>query len=220
MSILSSRSCRLALGIGLLLGGPPLFAHDPAPLEARPNVVLARFPTAPEAFQPDVAPVVAAILERHGEEEWKAALLTNELHHHLGIYSLVGVKMGIRAREVLHASLDDLRVESHAGLRPPMSCLTDGLQVSTGATLGHGTIQVAAGRAEPEAVFTRGQERLRLSLRPDVRDRIRGDVEQAVHEHGNLTPEYFQAIRRLSIRYWLELDRRKIFLEEALSAAP
>jgi formylmethanofuran dehydrogenase subunit E len=219
MSALSSRR-RLTLGIGLLLAGPPLFGHEPGHLEARPNVVLARFPTAPEAFQADVAPMVTAIIERYGEEEWKAALLTNELHHHLGIYSLVGVKMGIRAREVLQASLDDLRVESHAGLRPPVSCLTDGLQVSTGATLGHGTIQVAARRAEPEAVFTRGDKRLRLSLRPEVRDRIRGDVAEAVRRHGDLTPEYFQAIRRLSLRYWLELDRRKIFLEESPSAAP
>jgi pyrimidine-specific ribonucleoside hydrolase len=219
MSLLEART-RFALGAAVLLAGPPLSGHEPGHIEARPSVVLARFPTAPEAFQPDVAPEVAAILERHGEEEWKAAVLTNELHHHLGIYSLVGVKMGIRAREILGASLDDLRVESHAGLRPPVSCLTDGLQVSTGATLGHGSIQVAAGDATPEAVFTRGEERLRLSLRPDVRDRIRGDVAEAVRRHGDLTPEYFQAIRRLSIRYWLDLDRREIFLEEASSAAP
>jgi hypothetical protein len=69
-------------------------------------------------------------------------------------------------------------------------------------------------------VFTRGARRLRLSLRPDVRDRIRRDVAGAVREHGDLTPEYFQAIRRLSLRYWLELDRREIFLEEREAPSP
>jgi pyrimidine-specific ribonucleoside hydrolase len=215
MSLFSSRA-HLALGIALVLATATAPAHDTDGLHERPNVVLARFPTEPSAFQPDVARVVADIIARHGEEEWTAAVLTNELHRHLGIYSLVGVKMGIRAREVLDASLDDLHVESHAGLRPPVSCLTDGLQVSTGASLGRGTIHVRDGSAEPEAVFARGEARLRLRLHPDVRRRIRLDVEEAVRRHGDLSPGYFDAIRRLSIGYWLDLDRRRIFVEERI----
>jgi pyrimidine-specific ribonucleoside hydrolase len=187
-------------------------------LAPRPNVVLNHYPVEPYALRDDVAAVADAIQTRHGAEEWKAALLTNELHRHLGIYSLVGVKMGIRARELLEASLDDLRVESHAGSRPPISCLTDGLQASTGASLGRGTIEVAGGAAAPMAVFTNGERRLRLSLRPEVSDAIRADVATAVERYGALTPEYFQEIRRLSIRYWLDLDRREIFIEEFLDA--
>ena len=129
-------------------------------LRPRPTVVLSRFPTEPSALREDVAEVADEILKRHGAEEWKAALLTNELHRHLGIYSLVGVKMGIRARELLDASLDDLSVESHAGLRPPMSCLTDGLQVATGATLGRGTIRVEGNDPAPKAIFAKGDARL------------------------------------------------------------
>jgi pyrimidine-specific ribonucleoside hydrolase len=217
---LSSLRARPGCVTALALVAAVATAHDTGPLHERPNVVLARFPTDPSALQPDIAPVVGEIIARHGEEEWKAALLTNELHRHLGIYSLVGVKMGIRAREVLDASLDDLRVESHAGLHPPVSCLTDGLQVSTGASLGRGTICVADGPAGADAVFTRGEVRLRLRLRPDILQRIRQDVEKAVRQHGDLTPEYFEAIRRLSIDYWLEMDRREIFLEELSSHAP
>ena len=33
----------------------------------------------------------------------------------------------------------------------------------------------------------------------------------AVRRFGNLTPEYFEEIRRLSIRYWLTLERGEIF---------
>ena len=137
-------------------------------------------------------------------------MLTNELHRHLGIYSLVGVKMGIRARELLDASLDDLSVESHAGLRPPMSCLTDGLQVATGATLGRGTIRVEGNDPAPKAIFAKGDARLELALKDDVWRQIRSDVAAAVEQFGNLTPEYFDEVRRLSIRYWLTLDRREI----------
>lgn len=188
-------------------------------LEARPSVVLRRFPTERWALQEDVGKVAHEILERHGAEEWKAALLANELHRHLGIYSLVGVKMGIRARELLDASLDDLRVESHAGLRPPISCLTDGLQAATGASLGRGAIRVEESDPAPEAVFVQGSERLRLALKDEVRSQIRSDVAAAVGRFGDLTPEYFDEIRRLSIHYWLTLDRREIF-EEAAPAAP
>lgn len=190
-------------------GAPTADAH----LEPREGVVLAHFPSEPSALREDVAEVADEILKRHGAEEWKAALLTNELHRHLGIYSLVGVKMGIRARELLDASLDDLRVESHAGLRPPTSCLTDGLQVATGATLGRGTIRVEQTESAPEAVFTKRRARLQLALKEEVRNQIRSDVAAAVEQFGRLTPEYFEEIRRLSIRYWLTLDRREIFEE-------
>jgi pyrimidine-specific ribonucleoside hydrolase len=187
-------------------------------LKPREGVVLSYFPTEPPALREDVAEIVDEILKRHGGEEWKAAVLTNELHRHLGIYSLVGVKMGIRARELLDASLDDLRVESHAGLRPPMSCLTDGLQVATGASLGRGTIRVEENDPVPKAIFANGDARLQLALKDEVWSQIRSDVAVAVEQFGNLTPEYFEEIRRLSIRYWLTLDRREIFKEVRVSS--
>jgi pyrimidine-specific ribonucleoside hydrolase len=208
----SARVIPVLIGASALLVCTLMLHADEGP-HPRTNVVLSRFPTDPEAFQPDVAPLVTEIIERHGAEEWKAALLTNELHRHLGMYSLVGVKMGIRAREVLRASLDDLRVESHAGRQPPVSCLTDGLQVATGASLGRGAIDVVGDDQEPEAVFVSGGARLRLSLKPGIRDRIRRDVGEATRRHGPLSSEYFEEIRRLSLRYWLELGRREIFTE-------
>ena len=62
-------------------------------------------------------------------------------------------------------------------------------------------------------MFIAGEARLRLTLRPEILDRIRADVQEAIQRYGDLTPEYFEEIRRLSILYWLELDRREIFLE-------
>ena len=78
-------------------------------------------------------------------KEWKIVVLTNEFHEHMGIYSILGAKMGLRAREYFHLGIDELEILSFAGSTPPVSCLNDGLQVSTGATLGHGTITLGEG---------------------------------------------------------------------------
>jgi pyrimidine-specific ribonucleoside hydrolase len=189
-----------------LLGNPADFHID-----QRKSVVLTEFPSDPALMRGDVAPLVQEIIDRHGMEEWKACLLTNELHRHLGIYSLVGAKMGTRAREILEAPFDTLSVTSLAGLSPPLSCLNDGLQVSTGASLGRGTIAVLEDSAIPAARFTNGEYVLQLTLKPAYVDRIKSDIRAAVEKYGGLGPDYFAHIRTLSIQYWKDLDRMELF---------
>jgi len=181
-------------------------------LEPRTPVVLKAYPCRPDQFQDDVGPLVDKIIGLYGVEEWKAAVLTNEFHHHLGIYSILGAKMGILAREILNASLGDLAVESYAGLKPPLSCLTDGLQVSTGSSLGRGAITVDTnGAAAAEAVFTSSAGKLRLRLKDSVKERIKADIRSAASRYGDFTPEYFKEIRRLAIEYWVKMKRDEIF---------
>ncbi|MEI8042938.1 MAG: nucleoside hydrolase, partial [Verrucomicrobiota bacterium] len=55
----------------------------------RATVIMAEFPTAPQQLLSDVRESAAQIIARHGLEEWKAAVLTSELHRHLGTYSIV-----------------------------------------------------------------------------------------------------------------------------------
>ncbi len=187
-------------------------------LAERRLVVFRDFPVDPKLFQDDTAPFVKKIIETYGLEEWKAAVLTNEFHRHLGIYSIIGVKMGIRAREILEAPFDTLEVVSYAGNKPPLSCLNDGLQVSTGASLGRGTISIAPlpqqGNRKPAALFKYGEEQLTLRVKPEIIQQIKQDILAAIEKYGNVTPEYFDYIRKLSIQYWLKLDREKIFIEE------
>ncbi len=182
----------------------------------REVVVLNGFPTAETMFKPDVAPFVKKIIEVHGMEEWKACLLTNELHRHLGLYSIIGAKMGIRAREILEAPLDGLKVVSYAGGQPPMSCLNDGLQVSTGASLGRGTIAVpgnAPGESRPEVDFIYKDRKVRLKLKGEVVSLIKAEIGKMVKQYGGVNEAYFKAVRKMAVRYWLELDRRHIFEE-------
>ncbi|MCU0639725.1 MAG: nucleoside hydrolase, partial [Candidatus Krumholzibacteria bacterium] len=120
----------------------------------RPDAVVFRgFPVDPALFRDDVASIADEIVVRHGLEEWRAAVIANELHRHLGIYSIIGVKMGIRARELMNATLDDLEVTSLASSEPPLSCMNDGLQASTGASLGRGSISVDPAGKSAGAIF-------------------------------------------------------------------
>lgn len=180
----------------------------------RELVTLREFPVAPDLFQLDLQPHVSEILRRHGLEEWKVNILTSELHRHLGLYSILGAKMGLRARELLGASLDELHVESLAGLRPPVSCLNDGLQTATGASLGRGTIRVPeTDTPKAAAVFTFGEKRLQLRVRPEAVAKVQAAIRAAIQQHGDLTPAYFAEVRRISLEAWRDLDRTKVFEE-------
>ena len=170
------------------------------------------FPADPRLYAADVAKVMNDIIARHGQSEWRAGVLTNELHGHLGIYAIIGVKMGIRAREYFNIGVDDIKVLSYAGLQPPISCMNDGLQVSTGGTLGHGLISIAANETvRPEATFTFKNKTISLKLKPAYAQQIRKDVEEAIRQFGNLTEPYWEQIRLLAIKYWSEFDRNGMF---------
>lgn len=182
-------------------------------LSTRETVVLNDFPSNPFLFKEDVKPYVKKIIERHGIEEWKACLLTHELHRHLGIYSIIGAKMGIRAMEILGAPFDTIEVVSFAGNNPPLSCLNDGLQVATGATLGRGRIKILDTEPQPAAMFLYKNQRLTLRLKKEIVEKMEADIETTLKRYRGLNKEYFTHIRRLSLDYWLDLDRTKIFNE-------
>ena len=175
------------------------------------NVIFDDFPEEPELFQEDLRPLVHDIIDRYGEEEWRTVALTLEFHRHLGIYTLIGAKMGLNAQAYFGVVPDEMTVVSHAGLEPPVSCLNDGLQVSTGATLGHGTISIASGNVSPAAVFNCRGEVLKLKLKDDLREQVKNDIREGIRRYGNLTPEYFAFVRELALKYWLEFDRNQIF---------
>jgi len=130
------------------------YAHLQRPKDYS-RVVFDEFPMDACLFRQDVRNLIDPIIKKHGQKEWEMVVLSSEFHTHLGVYSVIGAKMGLRARDYFGAGLDRLRVTSFAGSKPPISCLNDGLQVSTGATLGHGTIALAENSTPiPKAHFS------------------------------------------------------------------
>jgi inosine-uridine nucleoside N-ribohydrolase/formylmethanofuran dehydrogenase subunit E len=176
------------------------------------QVVFAGFPVSPQFYNYDVRRMMEEAISRHGMEEWKAAVIASEFHRHLGTYSLIGVKMGIYALEILQTKPDLIRVHSYAGNNPPYSCLNDGLQVSTGATLGMGTISVSD-NAVPEvaADFSFEGKTIRLSLKPEYLEQVDADISEGIVKYGLSDEGYWKLIRQSAIKYWLEWERTEIF---------
>jgi formylmethanofuran dehydrogenase subunit E len=67
-----------------------------------------------------------------------------KLHGHVGPYMVIGLKMGNAAKKALNTSDAEsthLKAEISVPLRPPASCLLDGIQVSTTCTVGNQRLQ-------------------------------------------------------------------------------
>jgi pyrimidine-specific ribonucleoside hydrolase len=176
------------------------------------NILFDVFPIEANLYQYDIRGSLPEILARWGREEWRACVLTSEIHGHLGIYSVIGAKMGLKARELLGAGIDQLTVVSFAGSQPPLSCMNDGLQTSTGATLGMGTISLQEASApSPKAIFTYKNKSIELKLKDIYKQQIDNDINQGILQYGNLTAGYWKLIRALGLKYWLQWDRNDLF---------
>ena len=164
------------------------------------------------AYRPDIAEIIYETIDKYGEEEWRAVTLTTEIHGHLGVYSIIGAKMGILAREIFGNDTNDLVVNSFAGQKPPLSCLNDGIQVSTGATVGHGLILISDDPTKyPAADFTLGDKTIRLTLKKEFQEDIDLELNNLFKKCGGLTEEYWTEVRKLGIACWKEMDRKEVF---------
>lgn len=179
---------------------------------ASKNQVIKEFPADPSFYFDDLSGSVTEIIEKYGPDEWDAGVIANELHRHLGTFAILGVKMGIRAREYFDTGVDEFKATSYAGSVPPVSCFNDGLQVSTGATPGHGLLTVINDSvARPVAEFTYMNRKIRLTLDPEITKKITSELKEINFIYGLDSNTYWELVRKNTINYWLSLDRHEIF---------
>jgi pyrimidine-specific ribonucleoside hydrolase len=176
------------------------------------NQVIKDLPLDPSFYFDDIKPFVTEIVNKYGIDEWTSGVLANELHRHLGVFAIIGVKMGIRAREYFDTGVDEFTVTSFAGSEPPLSCMNDGLQVSTGATPGHGLLTVRNDTVlSASAVFTYLNRRIRLTLKPEIASKISSELKEINFVYGLDSNIYWELVRKNTIKYWKDLDRHEIF---------
>jgi len=181
------------------------------------NQVIKKFPADPSFYFDDIAPSVNDIIGKYGKEEWVTGVITNELHRHLGVFTIVGVKMGIRAREYFNTGVDEFSAVSYAGSVPPLSCMNDGIQVSTGATPGHGLLTVINDAPTiPSVEFEYLNHKIKLTLRPELTEKISSELKEINFIYGLDSDIYWELVREKSIKYWLSLDRHDIFVIEEI----
>jgi pyrimidine-specific ribonucleoside hydrolase len=176
------------------------------------NQVIKEFPRDPSFYFDDIKGSVTDIIDKYGMDEWSSGVLANELHRHLGVFAIIGVKMGIRAREYFDTGVDEFRTTSYAGSVPPLSCFNDGLQVSTGSTPGHGLLTIINdSSASPSAEFTYMDRKIRLTLKPEITEKITAELKEINFVYGLDSNTYWELVRKNSIKYWLGMDRHEIF---------
>lgn len=105
-----------------------------------------------------------------------------------------------------------MRVVSLAGFDPPFSCINDGVQVSTGASLGRGTISVAQFK-EPEVLFCYKDKRLLMKVKPEIGKEIGRVIKEYSEKYVFQSPRYFQELDKLAVEYWLKWARKAVFQE-------
>lgn len=90
-----------------------------------------------------------------------------DFHGHLGPFLVIGTKMGLMALKNHSIS----KVTAETGKKPPLSCMVDGIQVTTGCTLGKGNIEIVNNN-RPKATFFGGSKNLEIELKKDVFEKI------------------------------------------------
>lgn len=190
--------------------------------QRKDRVVLVSGSLPDEILQSDVRERKAGIVAKNGESEWFAQLLMNELHEHLGAYSIIGVKMGLRAAELLNAPQSGMKIVSRSPARPPFSCLNDGLIVATGCTPGRMLFRHEPGGAWQTitAEFEYNGRRIAVSLKPEYQERVKSRFESILANARTEDHEYWDAVRAFGLEIWENWHRRDIFeVQETASEA-
>jgi formylmethanofuran dehydrogenase subunit E len=99
-----------------------------------------------------------------------------QFHGHLGVYVTLGLRMGaIGKRRFGHYK--GLRAVVASEPEPPMRCVLDGIQFSSGCTMGKGNIALESA-ADPAVTFEKEGRRLRVALKPGWRERIASEMSK------------------------------------------
>ena len=176
------------------------------------NQIMRQWPEDTSAYFTDVQEIYPEALQKHGRDEWISGILAGELHRHLGVYTTIGIKMGIRAREYFGAGIDALEIVSYAGLQPPVSCMNDGLQASTGATIGHGLISVDTTTAQkPSAKFSYMGREIKLTLKEQYKNTVKEELGAIRRTYDLDKNIYWEFVRDYALRYWKNWDRHNMF---------
>jgi len=119
-------------------------------------------------------------------------------HGHRGSFLIVGLRMGaLILKELGTDGQWPLKIRCFAA-RPPVSCFVDGLQLSTGCTLGKGNISTEdRDRCEAKAELEdeNGIRSITVELRDEVRKRIESsfgqceEVKKEVEEYLLIAPD-------------------------------
>jgi formylmethanofuran dehydrogenase subunit E len=99
-----------------------------------------------------------------------------KFHGHIGPYVIIGYKIGIIANKLLDSDPFSKKVKVWTKKFPPMSCVIDGIQLSSGCTIGKGSIVVKNGEFLKTEFSNNEGKKIQISLKMQIKE----DIEQNV----------------------------------------
>jgi len=95
-----------------------------------------------------------------------------QFHGHIGPYAVIGYRMGLIAKKKLGSNPFSKNAVVWTGTTPPISCIVDGIQISSGCTYGKGNIIVKnKGIAKAEFSNKDGKQ-FQIFLKPEIKNEI------------------------------------------------
>ena len=181
--------------------------------QARPWVVFVNGLLPERAYRPEIRAIREDAIRKNGTTEWRAQVLLNEMHQHVGAYSTIGVKMGLFAAEQLNAPQHGMKVVSETPASPPVSCLCDGLIISTGSTPGRGLFShtPCAQRGIVQATFEYNGRQLTLRVKSEYQQRIRDRIRTLLSKYTLADDEYWEGVEETALDIWTNWHRRDLF---------
>ena len=89
-----------------------------------------------------------------------------KFHGHLGSFLVLGLKAGLYANEILGKNIFEMHACVETEPTPPRSCFMDGIQITTGCTMGKHNIELKDGDSLI-VTFTQDDQQLTLYVKPD-----------------------------------------------------
>ena len=93
-------------------------------------------------------------------------------HGHLGPYVVIGYKMGLIANSILGKDSFSKNVTVWTGINPPISCIIDGIQMSSGCTLGKGNISINHENIPKAEFINKNGQKVNISLKCEIKNEI------------------------------------------------
>ncbi|MEA1993887.1 MAG: formylmethanofuran dehydrogenase subunit E family protein [Euryarchaeota archaeon] len=106
-----------------------------------------------------------------------------EFHGHLGPYLVLGMRMGTMARKTLDATPFEIRAEIRTNDKTPRSCVLDGIQFTSGCTLGKRNIELIKSN-EISGAFFKDESKFVINTKKNILERIKtvSDMEEYAEE--------------------------------------
>ncbi|MCJ7422912.1 formylmethanofuran dehydrogenase subunit E family protein [Candidatus Bathyarchaeota archaeon] len=88
-------------------------------------------------------------------------------HGHLGPFLVLGAKAGLLANALLGKDYFKTKAIVMTNPSPPYSCFVDGVQFTTGCTMGKDNIKLRKGK-DVSVLFSKEDKKLRLELKKEI----------------------------------------------------